>query len=375
MDMVKLYSSFLAASILITSVHSAQQANEDLILVEENNCFGLLQGRIAGLTKGRDLAYLRADFLYLVPYEGGLEYAFSQDSPEPPGIVLDIALIPTVQNGHFERIDSKWLPGFRLEAGMRLPVDEWYAYAKWTRIVGDMSSSTSIPSLNTGNLAPIWLGAGSTQSGYERALEASATWNLHYNVADLAVVRSYFSSAQLSVSVHSGLQGASINQQFRADYSGGTITTLPTYFKGKNNFQAIGLFGECDMGWYIAKNWKLMGGFSGSVNFGRYKLQQQVLAAITDSISSLPYSLHDILNQKEYRTRFAYEANLGIEWNHFFGGGWGISLNAMYHLVEWLDLNQLRRFTFANGAEDRYFFSTNGNLSFQGISASVGVGY
>jgi len=255
---------------------------------------------------------------------------------------------------------------------MRLPLDDlWSVFGRWTWLEGKMEGSSHIDSIATKNIAPVWLGAGFQVSGYERATSASGTWNLHYNLAQAAVSRNFFSSAYLLFNVQSGLQGAWINQQMRADYSGGTIVRTPTYFKGKNNFRALGLFAAGNLSYYVSKSWKLIGGVLGSVNFGRYQLEQQVLAAIDDGVFSLPYSLHDVLKQTERRTRFAYEAHLGIEWGARVADWLQLAVSAQYDLIEWVDMNQLRRFTFANSQEDRYFYSMNGNLGFQGVSLSI----
>lgn len=342
---------------------------------EKANVFGLTQGVIASPSKGDWGGYFQAEVLYWSSYENGLEYAYQQNSSEDAAPSTDPNVMPTIEHGHFTRVGGDWAPGVRLEAGIHTPFDSWDLYARWTRVCNHSSDTAEVSDLTAQNLAPIWLGAGYAK-GYESVLRSSSSWNLLYNVLDVACMRAYFSSSRLAISVHAGLQGAWINQQFYVRYSEGTVTQNPTYFKGKNDFQSAGLFSACGMSWYLSKEWKILSRFQGAINFGRYKLQQQVLAAVVDGSSSVPYSLHDVLSEVMHRSRFSYEVGLGVEW----AGPWKndnctLKLRAMYDLSQWVHLNQLRRFTFVNSANDRYFYSSNGDLGFQGISVAVQVDY
>lgn len=318
--------------------------------------------------------YFQADALYWLPHEAGLEYAYRQESPEDSFSEMNLELVSTTENGQFKRVDFEWMPGVRLESGFHFPLDHWSTYAKWTRIAGNMSGSTHIDSIETANIAPIWLGAGYHFSGEERVLSASGRWNLHYNTVSLALKKEYFSSPRLLIGAHAGLQGAWINQQFRANYSGGTLTTGPTFFKGKNNFQAAGIFSEFDMQWFMSKHWKLLSRVQGSLNFGKYRLSQRVMSEINDGSVVLTNSLHNAMQQNLYRTRFAYEAGLGVEFEWAFKKTI-LAVRTMYDLVEWMHLNQLKRFTYSDSRSNRYFFSTNGNLGFQGVSLAVRLDY
>ena len=312
--------------------------------------------------------------MYWSSYEDGLEYSYRQDSLGSTTPGTDPTTIPIIDNGKFTKVGGSWKPGVRVEGGIHTPFDNWDVYARWTQLVGTMNNSSSIDSLDNANIAPIWLGAG-YQTGYNPVLQSSATWNLHYNVVNFACKRTYFSSSQLALSVHSGVQGAWINQQFQANYAGGTVVNNPTYFKGKNNFQAVGLFSTFGMSWLVSNQWKILGRFQGSLNFGKYKLEQQDLSAVFDRASSLSYSVHDVLDQRSYRTRFAYEAGLGAEWECAWKKQSKLAFQVMYDLSEWIHLNQLRRFTFVNSSNSRYFYSANGNLGFQGFSFATRFDY
>lgn len=339
--------------------------------IQEYNVFGVLQGKVSSPSRDPFRGYLELDFLYWLPKGGGLEYAFIQDSPASAGGSMDMTLVATIQNGTFKRVDFEWTPGFRFEGGMRLPLDGWDLYGKWTRLVGDMSGSSSISTTATENIAPIWLGAGYKFSGYEKVLQASASWDLHYNTVNLALMKSYFSSKRLLLALHTGLQGAWIDQEFQALYRGGTLLLGPASFNAKNNFRSAGLFSALDMGWYLSKHWKILSRFQGSVNFGWYQISQATQGEINDETVLFPDRLRNGIDQSEKRTRFAYEAGLGIEWEYAFRHKQRVALRAMYDLVEWVHLNQMRRFTYSDTLEDRYFFSTNGSLGFQGISLAA----
>lgn len=341
---------------------------------EEFNVFHDAQGKMASPNEHEWGGFFQADLLYWSSYEDGLEYSYQQDSLGSTTPGTNPNTIPVIEGGRFTKVGGEWKPGLRVEGGAHTPFDDWDMYARWIWLSGEMSSSTNINSLTTANIAPIWLGAG-FQTGYAPVLASSATWNLHYNVVNLACKRAYFSSPRLGLSIHSGLQGASIRQQFQANYSGGSVVNDPTYFRGENNFQAIGLFSAFGMSWILSDQWKLLGKFQGSLNFGKYNLSQKNVSAIFDLSGSAPYGLHDNLQQTCYRTRFAYEAELGAEWEWTWKNKTKLALQLMYNLSEWLHLNQLRKFTFVNSSNSRYFYSANGNLGFQGFSFATRVDY
>ncbi len=361
---------------VVTASFSQESCCYDCPAVREENVFSDVQGKLAAPRVGVCSVSLETDFLYWLPFEAGLEYAFTQDSDglTPTGRSQDPSQFATTENGQFQRVNFDWGAGIRLKGGYRLPLDDWDLFLRWTRIHTHANDSVSINSLANQNIAAIWLEAEFVLLGYLRARSAEGKWNLSYNTLDLALGRSFYSSGHLMFTPNVGIRGFWINQLFSANYSGGDLT-LPAQFKGKNDFDGAGIFGELGMKWQFLERWSLVGDFLGSFNFGRLKVGQRVVS----QIQSFPPEMirRDVLQQKTHPLEFCYQGAIGVQWEKFFRSCYEkkVTLCILYELVEWLHINQLRRFFYSDFGSITNYFPMDGNLGFQGISARLKVDF
>jgi hypothetical protein len=360
----------ICASIFLASLVFADLA-EDFNLSIETNTLGMTQGCLAAPPTTEYGGYVKADFLYWIPHQEGLEYAYQQNSPSltPVANLQNPLLLANTIGGRFKQIDFEWRPAFRVEAGYQLPLDDWRAFARWTRFEEEAKGDASISSISTQNLAAIWLGAEFNEFGYPRVLSAKAKWRLHYNVLDGGLSRPFHWGSRCLLAPEVGIRGFWVNQQFVANYWGADITQTPANFTGTNNFCGAGLFSQLNSQWFFHKNWSVLGNILGSLNFGRLKLGQHTASQIEVASSS---PLRNVIHEVVYRTRFAYQASFGVEWSTYFSryNDRKIAFSALYELSEWVHLNQLRRFLYSDEANITNFVPLEGTLGFQGISVT-----
>src|SRR5579872_5669429 len=78
----------------------------DCPAVRETNVLGCIQGKLASPRKTENGVFFTTDFLYWLPQQEGLEYAFSQASPAVSTIGnANPADFATIQHGKFNRVD------------------------------------------------------------------------------------------------------------------------------------------------------------------------------------------------------------------------------------------------------------------------------
>ncbi len=332
----------------------------------EQNTLGCYQGKLAAPLDTCYGLYLEVDALYWIPHEEGLEFAFKQNSGSASTDTSNPQTLAATVNGSFNRIDFDWQAAFRLEGGYKLPIDDWRVFARWTRLNEDAEGHATAQSITTQTLAAIWLGAEFFSEGYLRARDAKAKWNLHYNVVDAGIGRTFNWGSRLQLTPQTGIRGFWVNQRFSVNYAGGDLTA-PANFKGINNFDGAGIFGQINSQWFFARQWAVVAEFLGSVNFGRLRLAQQTLSQI--QLTSV-FPLRNVIHEVIYRTRFAYQAAVGLEWSTYLGAcsDKKIGFSVLYELSEWIHMNQLRRFVYSDFAAVANFIPLEGDLGFQGIS-------
>jgi len=70
----------ISIQLIAFSLVCAETKPPQYAAIEEWNVYGCLQGKIANPASDDTFLYAKGDFLYWVPHEDGLEYAFVQDS-------------------------------------------------------------------------------------------------------------------------------------------------------------------------------------------------------------------------------------------------------------------------------------------------------
>lgn len=322
---------------------------------------------------------VRADFLYWQADESGLEYGTKMTGG--PLIGEPSTTSTKLLDLHFD-----WNPGFHVGIGYTFECfDFWSLNLDWTRIVNHahghaksegVSSQTDV--INT--IIPTWVNL--LDELREGASSASAHWHVDYDTLDLALERSFFLSRQFVLSPYVGFRSAWIDQHYRATYDmvfidmeGEPPFTQPVYFKAKNDFWGFGPRLGSELIWHFNQNWNIFANFSGSILYGKFKVNMQNLndRGIGEGATP-PAPLNFTASEHFWRGRLNFEEAIGIGWETFFHcDQFHVSCRASYELSQWLNQNELYYTFFFRGTDSiiNLPVKSKGNLSFQGVRAGL----
>src|SRR3989344_7159882 len=209
-------------------------------------------------------------FLYLQAEEEGLAYGSRSQITSTAPTGLGVSDEGTISPGYH--------PGLSLSIGTNEREKNWDFYLRWTYF---QQTSTSFLSAQTGkHVWPFWLNNSQTSNAVVPiANSASASWNLHCNVADIEMGSSFSPSEHLSLRPFFSVRGSWIAQKFNATYNSVNfsdlflIPSITSY--NTNHFQGYGLRIGMDSFWDMGVGLSLFVIGSASLLSGYFSLSQQ----------------------------------------------------------------------------------------------------
>jgi hypothetical protein len=231
----------------------------------------------------------------------------------------------TIRKGKGKDPKFNWNWGFRVGFGYNIPHDHWDILGGYTQYRSATRSEEKVSSSQA--LFPSWMTAS---SGY--VSQARASWNMHLQLGDLEMGRSFAAARWLSLRPFLGVRGAWIYQKYAIEYKGGSA--VPTADTDKvsmrNNFWGAGGRLGLNSLWGIARGFSLYGDGSFSLLSGFFHVHQtEYLEKAGTSflnVSSSPSQLVPIVDLAlgfQYDTffqkkRYHLGLKLGYEFNYFF---------------------------------------------------------
>ncbi len=314
--------------------------------------------------------FARADFLYWRADESGLEYALTSTPNQSAYTVKGKMVGPS----------AKWDPGFRVGVGYTFSSqDYWDLSALWTHFQTRQAVSKAFDvsftqGFNGTALIPYW---GATILG-AYADQASAKWNLYYNIYDLDLGRNYFVSKTVSVHPFVGIRGATIDQKYHAKYhvllSDAPISEADTSFQATTDFWGVGAHIGSQLQWRMTRSFSFVGNVGGSLLYGNFKIKEKILALVAFG-NPITRTLPITLDEHITTGAFNIEALVGFQWEKFFyNNKYRLAITAGYEWSEWFSQNRLIKFdvassTTGDGAD--IFTRENGDLALQGANLQV----
>ena len=163
--------------------------------------------------------FLNTEFLWWVAKEDGLYYVQS-------GYTGAQATTPVSFDGYLHKVKPHFRPGFRIGLRGDMAYDDWDIFLNWTWFQSHARDHAQGLLLTLWGHPQVAAGIGSTQG----AVFAHALWDLHFNVLDLEMGRSFWVGKHLSLRPFLGIRGAWIDQHLDIHYD---YTTTPI-MEGKN---------------------------------------------------------------------------------------------------------------------------------------------
>lgn len=330
--------------------------------------------------------YIKAEYLFMRPYEDGLNYATVHKNV---GFVDSNTTKAKTKNPNFE-----WSSGGRLYLGFLFPnFDHWdfsligtYLHNTTrdvTRPSQPFDPNTYIASISFPD--PDW-GPG---TGADFVGKAESRWTLNYTTVDLPLGRNWKVSSHFALHPHIGLRGAVINQSDHVNYKNSLFPIRPdnfffenTKFFGQNNFWGIGPRIGTTLFFNFNSHWSLLGTAAGSLLFGKHRVNEKLNSRQANGagVPPIPIVLKSHNNNTVLRSNI--EGSVGASWNTLFNRNKArVTIAATFEASEWFSQNQLYNVLLTailpgnggvNGAQVvSNQISRNGDFALVGGTASI----
>jgi hypothetical protein len=255
---------------------------------------------------------------------------------------------PNFVGSAYKTLAFDWDPGFRVGVGYNMHHDQWDTQFTYTWFQAQANDHAS-GSVTSGFLA-------ARLSLLEPFQKGKIDFNLHYNMFDWDLGRSFLVSKSLSFRPFIGAKAGWINQRLRAKW------TSPDYFafeKVKNNFRGGGPKGGVDSQWILGNIerhvFSLKGTLAAAYLWGSWTLRDQFIDVFSTK-TSIPMGRRNFGSlMLQTLMGFGWDFDFDKERSHF-------ALNVSYEIQDWL--NHFQVFSNASGTQ-------NADLILQGLTVDV----
>ena len=292
--------------------------------------------------------FLNTEFLWWVAKEDGLYYAqsgFTNTTVLSPGSTKNF-------DGHLQRVNPHWSPGFRIGFGGNMEYDEWDILLNWTWFKTHAKDS-SRASHDTVQLV-LWSHPDAV--GSQGATHAQGIWNMHLNLIDLELGRDFWVGKHFSLRPFFGPRGAWIDQDFKIHYQLTTTPATQTKLKMESDFEGGGIRAGFNARFTLLGGWSFYGQASASMLYGYYNCDFRG-----------KWNSHPIAGTRDgfHNAASTAQLELGVRWDTYFHRDrYHVGLYAAWEQNIWFGLNKMNR--YFNKLSEGNFQQMNGDLTLQG---------
>jgi len=257
---------------------------------------------------------------------------------------------PNFVQDHYKIISFGWDPGFRVGLGYNMHHDQWDTQIAYTWF---RSQATGYGS---GDITSGFLAA--RLSLLEPFKKGKIICNLHYNMFDWDLGRSFLVSKFLSLRPFIGVKAGWIDQTIRAEWSTPSFLFSATE-NVRNKFGGGGPRGGVNGKWILGSVdrhvFSLLGNCAGAFMWGSWKLQDEFIDVFGTQISIPMKDRNFGALMLQALMGFGWDFNFDKDRSHF-------ALKASYEIQDWL--NHFQVFTNASGTD-------NVDLILQGLTVDL----
>ncbi|NGX49628.1 MAG: hypothetical protein K940chlam5_01227 [Candidatus Anoxychlamydiales bacterium] len=251
----------------------------------------------------------------------------------------------------YKTFSFDWAPGFCIGLGYNMEYDEWDTQASYTRFQSKATDHASGP------ITPAFLAA--RLSLLEPFSTGRASLNIHYNIFDWDLGRSFLVSEYLFLRPSIGLRGGWINQVIHSEWTIPNFLDLFFFSASENLKQRFqgggpkgGLRGKWCFGNIRKNSFSFIGHLEVGYLWGHWSIRDKYVDNLSTVISVITldrnfgsFVLHSFMG-------FGWDCNFNHDRSHF-----GLKLG--YEIEDWF--NHCQIFSDASGSQ-------NNDLIFQGLN-------
>jgi len=295
--------------------------------------------------------YLSGSFIYWQTSQDGMDIGVSQPSGNARTLPATLLFA-----------DPFWEPGFKVGAGAYISRhDDWALEVEYARLHGGntelftaANSPTGIISMNN------WVHSQTNIN----ARSVTSYWQMHYDMIDFYLSRSYMVGNFLDFSTHVGGRGGWIDQAFNLTMSIANSANVADQSRTSSDSWAVGLRGGVKTNWELGEGVRAIANVAGSVLYTSYKATHFQ----TSTVPAQPGTIQTSLDVSYPRPNM--DIALGFGWT-YSDSKFHFDFAATYDFNVFWSQNMMRYLVDLNADG----MGTPGNLYFQGLTATAGFAF
>lgn len=275
--------------------------------------------------------FISGDYLLWVPHQDDLFYAVNQ--------VTDTDSSVAKTKNKYKQPHFGWSSGGRLSIG-GYTSDSWDVGLTGMYIFADAKSSSHVPTGATGKIIPDF----NTNLLSNAASKSNADNKLNFATLDLSFGREFFLTKKFAIHPLIGLRSFAMWQQFHVRYLSTFTGTPPAvtanaHFKAKNTTYGIGPRAGIDLKFYMSEGWAFLGGVSGALLWGHYRVSQRFDGRESNGTAFVPSIIKTTEKNTSLRTNLDAYFGLGYDvWFNCDSNRFYIAF--LFEASEWFAMNQ-----------------------------------
>lgn len=278
--------------------------------------------------------FISGDYLYWVPHQDDLFYAVSQTTDTNSPVAKT--------HNKYKQPHFGWSSGGRLSVG-GYTSDSWDVGLTGMYIHSDAHSHTHVPPNATGQIVPGF----NTNLFSTVALKSHASNRLKFGTLDFSIGREFFLTQRFAIHPLIGLRYFRMSEQYHAHYLSAftgvdlvpPTTILTASFKAKNTTYGIGPRAGIDMQFYMTERFAFLGGLSGSLLWGTFRVHQRFRGQETAIDVFVPSIVKTSDKNASLRTNIDAYFGLGYDfWFNCDKNRFYVALS--FEASEWFAMNQ-----------------------------------
>lgn len=270
--------------------------------------------------------WISGSFIYWKAQEKGLDLGYHRE--------INTTTTPHEVYTTVLNFGGKYLPGFKVEAGISTKRDDWAIYLEYTRLKGNNSTSYTTAETTLNDL--VFSNWGIRDYYFGKHVTKSK-WNLDYNMFNCQLGRPYYVGKKVIFKPNFGLQGGWITQKLNMTTSGVNSVAITQTAAGQlsgvstNSYKlsswCIGPRVELNTDWLLCRNFRIVANTAGSLVYQNFKNRGHESAVFSDATKdNITY-----LYNKTSRLNPNVECELGLGYGSYFSNNeWHFDLAVSY---------------------------------------------
>ncbi len=280
------------------------------------------------------VGFISGDYLYWIPHLDDMFYAVSQTTDTNSSVAK--------KHNKYKQPHFDWTSGARVSVG-GYTSDSWDVGVTGMYIGSTATSSTHTPSNAIGHIIPDF----NTNLFSAVATKAHANNRLKFATLDFSVGREFFLTKRFAIHPLIGLRSFGMKQQYRTHYLSAFTSTsklspttiIKTSFHAKNTTCGIGPRAGIDLQFYMSEGWAFLGGISGSLLWGSYRVHQSFHGQEASGTAFVPSIVKTTEKNTSLRTNIDAYFGLGYDvWFNCDNNRFYIAF--LFEASEWFAMNQ-----------------------------------